>query len=92
MKTSEEIMKAIIEYGDYREREGMAKQSMPETAAVIQAAISWWRGKRPSSWSEQDHFDSPTINAHETERSERLAQAVADLVSKETGESNDKQA
>lgn len=53
--------------------------------AVISAAVAWWKGHRPVDWSDRDHLHNPTINAHDTEKSEALAAAVGEWVA-ETGE------
>lgn len=46
---------------------------------VLAAARQWWLGHRPVCWSAQQHREHPTINAHDTGRSERLARAVGRL-------------
>lgn len=44
--------------------------------AILDKAIGWWKGHRPISWTQADHLDNPTINAHATDRDAELAAAV----------------
>lgn len=56
---------------------------------VLQAAVAWWRGHRPQSWSEYDHLHNPTINQLNPLGTDKaLARAVARLL-KETSQLDD---
>lgn len=51
---------------------------------VMQAAIKWWKGMRPCSFSEKKHLENPTINT--TKKTEKmLALAVADYLKNKKG-------
>lgn len=46
---------------------------------LTQAAIAWWRAKRPTTWDESVHLDHPAINC-QTRHERALAVAVAACV------------
>lgn len=48
-------------------------------AAVVRAALRWWRGGKPIAWSYTKHLYNPTVNATMTSESEQLARACARL-------------
>ena len=56
-------------------------------AAVLSAALLWWKGHRPLGWSPEQHLKEPAVNVA-TAGAERLAEAVARYVAadKEQGE------
>lgn len=47
---------------------------------VFAAAIAWWMGHRPIGWTDAEHFNNPTINAHATDQETLLATAVGEWV------------
>lgn len=47
-----------------------------EESEVLKAAVAWWKGKRPTGDTVEDHLGHPTINTT-TLREARLAEAVA---------------
>jgi hypothetical protein len=49
------------------------------TDAILKAARSWWRMRRPCDWTESAHLDAPAVNTT-TDEEGRLARAVAALV------------
>ena len=49
---------------------------------VEQAALAWWRSKRPAMWEEDDHLQIPRVNTS-SEAEADLAWAVSGLLSKE---------
>jgi hypothetical protein len=51
------------------------KPSKPITLEA--AALAWWRGHRPSDWTEAQHLANPTVNAGRTDSDYQLALAVA---------------
>lgn len=53
-------------------------------AAVADAAVEWWLGKRPNSYGEVMHIDNPAINTSSS-REATLACAVADYVAASRG-------
>lgn len=52
---------------------------MSDTRAVVDAAVNWWRSKRPVGWNVWDHTANPTINTT-TDRENELAVAVSVVV------------
>lgn len=57
----------------------MTKQQAEAAAMVLDAAIAWWRHRRPLSFTPAMHLAEPGVNtATDTERA--LALAVASLV------------
>ena len=43
---------------------------------VLAAAVGWWKAHRPIGWTNADHLNNPTINAHATDNDKLLAMAV----------------
>jgi hypothetical protein len=43
---------------------------------VAEAAAAWWKARRPSGWSLEQHLADPAVNC-EGAREHQLAQAVA---------------
>lgn len=52
----------------------------PEAARILllagDAAVSWWRAKKPVGWGVRKHLQNPAVNCV-TERERRLARAAA---------------
>lgn len=48
--------------------------------AVHNAAIDWWKGRRPCDWTEAQHISNPCVNTSETANEKRLAEAVAKMI------------
>jgi len=49
---------------------------------VIEAAIAWWEGKRPCSFTLEEHLENPTINVGKSTLARELAAAVGALLHK----------
>jgi hypothetical protein len=58
----------------------MTKAERLAADLVIEAALAWWRMKRPIGWPEAQHRANPAVNARETASAERLAEAAGRLV------------
>jgi hypothetical protein len=48
--------------------------------AVAEAAVAWWKERRPKGWSLEQHLADPMVNCGE-DRERRLAGAVSKWVS-----------
>ena len=57
----------------------MTRREREDTAAVVQAAVWWWRTKRPMGWTQRQHLANPDVNTTTTAQS-HLAYTVALLV------------
>lgn len=51
-------------------------KNMKQETKIITAAIRWWRGNRPKSWSERLHIGEPEVNCR-NDSEKKLAQSVA---------------
>ena len=51
--------------------------------AVIRAALEWWRGRCPCSWTEEAHLENPKVNTPSLWEKE-LAVAVAAYIRETT--------
>lgn len=51
----------------------------PPPSDLLSAAMKWWEGRRPISWSESKHFEQPTINCT-TPREKNLALALVEAL------------
>ena len=47
--------------------------------AVLVTALKWWIARRPLTWSQAEHFDNPTINAHASPPERERARAIGAL-------------
>lgn len=54
----------------------MTKEEQRARDAVVRAAMSWWRFRRPMVFSLKDHLENPTINTFDF-RERALARACA---------------
>ena len=49
----------------------------PPLDELVEAAIAWWRDKKPIAWSDAEHLRNPEINLTGLETEKRLARAIA---------------
>lgn len=54
------------------------KQESPQS--VVDAAICWWRARRPDHWSEAQHLEQPWCNFGDSASSRALALVVAEYL------------
>jgi hypothetical protein len=48
--------------------------------AVADAAVDWWKTKKPVKWTKKKHLENPTINCTGSSLEKPLALAVSELV------------
>ncbi len=68
------------EVAEHNRREREAREP-PDNAHLLllsaaDAAVSWWRHKKPRGWSVMKHLQNPCVNCA-TNRENRLARAAA---------------
>lgn len=51
------------------------KRTLQQDVAVIRAAIRWFHGMRPLTWTKQEHIHNPCVNMA-SDDAEMLARAV----------------